>query len=425
MILFTNGMQPHQWMRTAAAEIAQNEIVLISSDNKKITIPLKIAQKTPTLASLLNNFQEGHEKLIPFREIDSKPLYIIADIMWFIYDHSQLEKKALFGALAQKVQLPHDQIIPVLLACNFLEFTPGISLIAQKISLDPQLTTQIAQLIQKNLLSYDTVNEIAKKYYLMNEKDFPGINREKVSFSLRDYLEYLPRLIYKDRISNETLDLKKLRLNNLDGLQNLPNINTIVYLVLFDNHLTELPETAFQKFNNLTALSLANNHLTHLPSSIFQNLKKLERLYLSENQLSELPPDVFSNLSNLQELFLNNNKLTKLPGIIFKNLINLNRLDLDNNMLSELPDNIFQGLSNLKHLDLMSNQLSQLPSNIFHGLNYLEYIGLAGNPIKYLPTALFQNLPNLGSIYFEFDKKLSHKDMQQFRKALPGIILRY
>ena len=88
-------------------------------------------------------------------------------------------------------------------------------------------------------------------------------------------------------------------------------------------------------------LNLFNNQLTgEIPPEI-GNLINLEELHLGGNQLTgEIPPEI-GNLTNLWYLELHGNQLTgQIPSEI-GNLVNLTFLHLDNNNLSgEIPENI-------------------------------------------------------------------------------------
>lgn len=167
----------------------------------------------------------------------------------------------------------------------------------------------IAQMIQQEQLSIDTAFQIAKLYYLITGNDFLGVDRAKIGFSVRDYLDYKPDIIQARKTPND-LDLSSLRLQDLDGLQNIAGLNNLQEPSLRNNQLTQLPAGIFQGLNNLQFLSLEDNQLTQLPAGLFQGLNNLRELNLRNNQLAQLPAGLFQGLNNLQRLYLENIQLT-------------------------------------------------------------------------------------------------------------------
>jgi len=70
---------------------------LVSSTGEQFVVPLEIALQSGTIDSFLkaiSEFEGATPKIIPLREIDSKTLGIIAQIMWSAYHHHVLERKA-------------------------------------------------------------------------------------------------------------------------------------------------------------------------------------------------------------------------------------------------------------------------------------------------------------------------------------------
>ena len=201
----------------------------------------------------------------------------------------------------------------------------------------PTIIEQVIKLIQSNQLSDDTAKQIAKIYYLITQKDLEGVDKKPIvtiGFSIRDYLEYLPDVIKKRKTETE-LDLSWLRLNDTDGLRDIPDINNLQYLLLYSNQLTQLPATLFNGLNNLREIYLYDNQLTQLPATLFNGLNNLQEVLLSNNQLTELLATLFNGLNNLQALLLNNNQLMELPAMIFNGFNNLRVLILFNNQLTD------------------------------------------------------------------------------------------
>ncbi len=170
------------------------------------------------------------------------------------------------------------------------------------------------------------LNKFAKKWYLNYgrelklpatwiKRNFPGKTPEQVldyGLSIQDYLDN-PAL--KEKIHLTTpyndieLDLSSMKINNLQGLQNIPNIKTVQKLYLNKNKLTIIPTNAFAGLPNLTELVLDKNKLTTIQPNAFAGLTNLKTLWLSNNQLTTIPPNTFAGLPNLRGLILERNQL--------------------------------------------------------------------------------------------------------------------
>src|SRR3989338_9184803 len=87
--------------------------------------------------------------------------------------------------------------------------------------------------------------------------------------SIRDLIEcgQLPKIT-----SDGTLNLSRKGLVSLDGLQDIPNKESIVTLKLDHNQLTSVPAEIFNGLINLSELNLSYNQLVELPKGIFSGL---------------------------------------------------------------------------------------------------------------------------------------------------------
>jgi Leucine-rich repeat (LRR) protein len=362
--MHATGMQLQQNNISSEQEQLPSMIELISAQDRSVFVPRESALQAATLATILNTmqgtFEEAQTKSVMLKEIATATLEIIGEIMKLADRHGQLKGKAFLDAINKEITINDEQIIPVLNACNFLDYAPGIRLIAMEMINKPAIINHVIKSIQTNQLSDDTAKQIAKIYYLITQKDLEGVDKKPIvtiGFSIRDYLEYLPDVIKKRKTETE-LDLSGLRLNDTDGLRDIPDLNNLQKLYLHDNQLTQLPATLFNGLNNLQKLYLHDNQLTQLPATLFNGLNNLQILYLYDNQLTELPATLFNGLNNLQLLYLYDNQLTELPATLFNGLNNLQALLLNNNQLMELPATLFNGLNNLQYLSLSNNQLT-------------------------------------------------------------------
>ncbi len=210
-------------------------------------------------------------------------------------------------------------------------------------------------------LQQPLLTEIGRQYYILHNKALEtGV---PWGFSIQDYLTIpalkskMPNI--KTRLVTE-LNLTDMKINDLKGLQNITNIDTVQSLDLDHNQLTTLQQNAFAGLTNLEYLDLQNNPLTTIQPDAFAGLTNLKDLSLRNNQLRTIKPNAFAGLTNLGFLFLNNNQLTTIQPNAFAGLPNLRFRYLKNNQLSTtIPPDAFAGLNNnLQSLNLGNNQLN-------------------------------------------------------------------
>lgn len=419
-------------------------VKLVSSDNQIAIIPLEVAYQSPTLADILKKFKESETKNIPFTIIDGETLATVVQIMKAFYKHQDLKGKALLDAVEKEVPIYDSQAILLLRAFDFLDFMPGIRLVARYLSNTSSVTESesygaktflkkliygapildhAVNLIKAEQFTYNTGNEIGRIYYLITNKNLPDMDKARFTFSLQDYLDYRPEII-KERHKSDSLDLDKLQLADLDGLQDIPGINNVTNLELNFNKLTRLPDFSLQGLNNLERLTIIGNELKELSESCLHGLKKLELLSIGGNPQMEIPATAFEGLTNLRILQLVNNQLSELPATLFHGLNNLEILTLYGNQLPYLPAGLFKGLNNLKSLTLSRCQLTELPTTLFHNLNNLKKLDLSGNQLKELPVMQLKELTNLNELVL-YGNLLSNEQEEQLRNALPHVKIKF
>lgn len=408
-----SAMQMSQQQRTTAIE-------LVSKDGKRETIPFEVAQQSQVLADLLK-FEAGHVIQMP-EIIDGKTLVTLAQIMRSFAKHKDLQGKALLDAVIKDAKIIDDQIIPLLIAFNFLGFTRGIRLIAQYASNNVETMAQIINLIKTHQLSLDTANEIARIYYLITSNNLANVDSNSYSFSLNEYLEYQP-LMVNERKPDHWLFLGELRINQLDGLSKISDIANTKYLVLSENQLNSIASGSFNGFLNLQTLDLGKNQISQFTSGPLHGLTNLRSLSLANNNINELKVGTFNDVSNLQDLNLSSNFLTTIGKGIFNNLNNLQKLNLSNNPLQKLTSGMFQGLSNLQHLSLHKCNLTQIAPDAFHGLANLQGLILSDNNLSQLNASLFQNLTHLQFINLVDNFSMSYENLEQLQKDLPNVTI--
>ena len=167
--------------------------------------------------------------------------------------------------------------------------------------------------------------------------------------------------------------LNNLELTSLEGINDLPQIHSALYINVSSNLLTSfefLPE-----LQCLSKLYANENELTTLDKDM-PKLKKLESLYLNGNRIKEF--NWLSRLPKLKNLFLRNNELNVLP--IFPAASSLTSLDLSKNQLSNMQS--LDQLTNLNTLNLEYNNLQNYDS--IPSLPLLISLYLAHNQINRL-----------------------------------------
>jgi len=132
----------------------------------------------------------------------------------------------------------------------------------------------------------------------------------------------------------ETIDNDEASDIKLDALS-----DTLKYLSMNDNNISDSVVHIIGKFKNLEYLNLSYNELYDIPPGPLANLHKLKALYLSGNFLSTLPIDDFDSFKDLTILHLNGNKFHSLPAELSK-LKNLTALDVGSNNLKYNISNI-------------------------------------------------------------------------------------
>ncbi|XP_077367381.1 uncharacterized protein LOC144010783 [Festucalex cinctus] len=223
---------------------------------------------------------------------------------------------------------------------------------------------------------------------------------------------FLNRLqVYASKLDKLPSDLLRnaSRLNSLDLTENqlvcLPpgvfSQSSLRNLVLKNNRIEQAEAGWFDDNNSLIWLDLSGNGLSEIPVSFLQKLKHLEHLDLSDNKLEDLQPDALMNLHHLDILNLAGNKLRTLKPSTFSHNPKLSRLFLQQNQLGDLPPSLFSGLQRLQMLLLNQNRLQHLPRGLLDGRNSSFQLVLATNPwvcdgkMEYLWRWLKEHLQNV------------------------------
>ncbi len=138
------------------------------------------------------------------------------------------------------------------------------------------------------------------------------------------------------------LDLQKLGLTSLEGLQEFPQAEQVTALWLDDNPLKEVPAGILDRFVNLEKLSLQHISLDKIDPQALVSLSKLKELYLSDNNLTELPVDLVGSAPCLEVLYLERNALREIPSTLFNINSLLKTVLLKGNQIPELPPEVIE-----------------------------------------------------------------------------------
>ncbi|RMG33526.1 MAG: leucine-rich repeat domain-containing protein [Methanobacteriota archaeon] len=135
----------------------------------------------------------------------------------------------------------------------------------------------------------------------------------------------------------------------------------LIWLDLGCINITRLPEGIFDGFSDLVYLGLYGNKISSIPERYFSCLKNLEYLDLGENNLTELPNELFDSDNSLRYLWIYSNRFENLSASMFRNLSGLKELNLNSAIQGTIDWNLFSYLPNLERLEIALNQLENIP----------------------------------------------------------------
>lgn len=191
---------------------------------------------------------------------------------------------------------------------------------------------------------------MASMIYSTSDKPLPGV------ISVQEYLNYRPEIMKTKRAGN-VLTLAHLHLSSLNGLQNIPNPETLEVIALYKNDLKNIPKFIFAKFPKLKTLTLNDNAIATIDPGSFEHLKDLRLLQLSGNPLKKFNQQILAGLKELRELHLEDTQLEHLDPFIA--LPNLELLYLNDNTFKTIDPKVFAQLPKLKWLYLNNNPLTE------------------------------------------------------------------
>ena len=197
--------------------------------------------------------------------------------------------------------------------------------------------------------------------------------------AVRQLLDHQEKPIFKSELLNiVNLDLSKMRITSLDGIQYFRNLRT---LNLSHNNISDLSVLA--QLQNLREIDVSYNSISNFEEANLHLLADipLERINLSHNKRSlqdrtSLAPSDVSLLAlfeSLERLSIAGNQVSDLEGL--EKLVGLRELELQENFITNID--FLGGLKHLVKLNLSSNYIQSIDA--IDGLITLETLDLQNN----------------------------------------------
>ncbi len=206
-----------------------------------------------------------------------------------------------------------------------------------------------------------------------------------------NYLQHLRALTNISIASNRLKRIPKTILS----------VSTLKHIDLKFNQISLTPNQdgtkPFQKLQSVLYLDLSNNRISQLWVGLFSGMPGLKFLSLSNNLIASLQPQIFQNNTNLEQLSLASNKLSGISSHSFLSQHRLSQLDLSGNMIRQLTYLSLTGLRRLVQLDLCQNRLGRLyPQGMVIAMPELKVLLVDGNRLPSL-TITFGKLQRLSA----------------------------
>lgn len=323
----------------------------------------------------------------------------VLSLMKSLHTYKELKGKRLLDTLEEEVNLDmswnfskwlqgtvYKETVELLKAVDYLDMESGIALIICKLIAKLGGIKKIKKFIKANAECTNLQYEFARYYRLLKGDYLPNVDQEKYSFSLREYQEYNPHLLY-DTIYDgmHVARLCKLQLHDAQGFSNIPNVRDFNFVLLENNHLTSLTNIFVgdtTTFDRICRFSAASNRIAEIKGSDFNRITNLTILTLTHNKIKRLEPMIFSSLKDLYTLHLTNNDIDFIHNQTFKGLDKLHFLHLDRNKIASFDPITFTGTPTLCSLKLSENNLAEFLPGMVQHLTILKNLYLGGNKIS-------------------------------------------
>lgn len=181
--------------------------------------------------------------------------------------------------------------------------------------------------------------------------------------------------------------------------QSFVGLESLVYLNLANNGISQIPAGTFAPLRNLRDLDIFNNAFTELLANSFTGLSNLAYLQIGYSPIRRIHAGAFRGLENLKTLIIPDCQLSQLESTAFEELRDLTYIDLSQNGINELG-NFLVPLANIRDIGLRYNNLRTIRRSNFGTVTRLDTLNLDGNFITAFDKALIDDAVNFNSLYF-------------------------
>lgn len=222
------------------------------------------------------------------------------------------------------------------------------------------------------------------------------------------YLQYnqitsLPQDLFKNLKNLTSLYLQYNNFTNLNG--SLIHLNSLKYLDLSYNKLTEISGFELNRVTSLIYVNISNNLIESLESNCFNQAFNLEVVDLKNNKINSIIENVmFINNVKLRYLDFQQNCITKIQADAFKHNV-LEYFSLEkNNITGEITKTTFTGLQNIKNLTISDQSITIIRDGTFSDMIALRFLNLSNNFLSTIENASFGILKNLNILDLSHNK---------------------
>mmetsp|Transcript_19686 Transcript_19686/g.21386 ORF Transcript_19686/g.21386 Transcript_19686/m.21386 type:complete len:902 (+) Transcript_19686:58-2763(+) len=234
-------------------------------------------------------------------------------------------------------------------------------------------------------------------------------NPERLNLDRRQ-LEFCPILEQEHRL--RLLNYQNNHITQITNLENLPNL---IFLDLYNNHITSL-DGPLGGMRGLRVLMAGKNRIQQI--SNLEGLKKLDVLDLHSNEIKAI--EGLDGLSDLRVLNLAGNRISQVAHLT--SLISLTELNLRRNQISSIEG--LDKLPSLQRVFLSHNSVEALYniSCVFQ-ITYLIELSMDGNPVAELDPVRYRNqiIAHIPSLKHLDLKRITDEERSLAIKALNTI----
>ena len=261
---------------------------------------------------------------------------------------------------------------------NFEELLDKIKLRDKDKEID-EYKRQLEELLSRNDLQNDYLNELNKKYNTeLTEQDVE--TGEEICLNCKNIDDEGLKLLCK--VNFKSIKVLHLSDNNISSLEPLISapFRQLKELYLFGNNISNIEQMEHFPFKNLEKLSLGANMIEDISVLSKVPFRKLKILELWENNISNI--DVLSEVpfKRLRELNLSDNKISDLKALEQVSLRKLEKLSLHNNLITNIDVLAEIQFKRVQRLYFENNKVDY---NLEHNKKIIEELKKIERDIKY------------------------------------------